>query len=969
MWHLVKKEHLFIFLAIFTALVVFNSFNFNLNSLVAYDDQTCVNQGYQCCIQGKNAESQYDNSCALNEKCYDSCTQYSSYGINAITGLGLFGFLKESFNEDSITSSTFVDSNPGIDANDLKVDLIDTGNNGVLQVNIDASVELENSEFICRIFYGDGQEYRIEYSQSYKYPANLDFSGGNFALFHWYSAGGLKNIEVPCNGFNPNTGDFVFTITKTVTVSGQAPPASGDTTLPVISLQLQDAYTGAGGSTTNDGIIHAILSANDPQSGIATCQIMIDNNNFISIPSTTTVYTFGSSAQKLSDGTHQVAYRCFNGNNLWDQKTANIAVLSGSPVTTVTGNYFKDGLDGLVKTCRAPGNICSGTTKDNTADVASCANDYQCVFNGQCYNPRSLIDVSAKFVDDFDSSTDKEACVSYFLVSQQDGRQAGAWVDADIGDSGSDGRNYCEVFWPNAKWVSSNVKCEAFQRFGNISLDYCDDTRAGLSTNTVEGVTSNYCCGDDLNENYVTTSGRSACCSSPAATVDQNGNCMVPAPLGNVEIINVTTIPADKAVHYGSLDVFCSISSTDQASSIRNCVQAKIDTNACSFTRLSSNNIVEFRNCNVGGNIGNATVTCSVSDLCRTTSLETKSKSKTIQITAPKICKDGDTEKLALIKRLSVIDVDLDETDFNVGDELSVKVEVGKDSSLRERLDVGVSAIIYDLTVNRIVNEKKVTGIIDSRADSNIFTINLEVLNKEFMDSDDSYRLYIKAYDSKDESSLCVESSSIDLTIDIDDDLGGSIRDANLSVDRDNDGYNENRDCNDNDRLVNPGASEVCNDNIDNNCNGEIDEFCTSIPQPASSDSDNDGMDDDWEIQHFGDLTTANANSDFDKDGTKDVIEFFNNTDPKISGEGSNNTLLVSVIIVLLMIVGVVLYFIIGKKKPKVFNFTKAKNTNELVNYIKRTSQKGYSKQQITKILLSKGWHTDEIEHAFKKTK
>jgi hypothetical protein len=49
-------------------------------------------------------------------------------------------------------------------------------------------------------------------------------------------------------------------------------------------------------------------------------------------------------------------------------------------------------------------------------------------------------------------------------------------------------------------------------------------------------------------------------------------------------------------------------------------------------------------------------------------------------------------------------------------------------------------------------------------------------------------------------------------------------------IDADDDGYSDEAcggsDCDDGDFSVNPGASEVCDDGVDNNCDGQIDEGC-----------------------------------------------------------------------------------------------------------------------------------------------
>ena len=79
-------------------------------------------------------------------------------------------------------------------------------------------------------------------------------------------------------------------------------------------------------------------------------------------------------------------------------------------------------------------------------------------------------------------------------------------------------------------------------------------------------------------------------------------------------------------------------------------------------------------------------------------------------------------------------------------------------------------------------------------------------------------------------------------------------------------------------------------------CGGTLDDFtltyttaaiteaCDVVASFRELDSDGDGIDDPWEEYFFGDLTTASASSDYDKDGYSDLLEFLNSltgqTDP-----------------------------------------------------------------------------------------
>jgi hypothetical protein len=52
------------------------------------------------------------------------------------------------------------------------------------------------------------------------------------------------------------------------------------------------------------------------------------------------------------------------------------------------------------------------------------------------------------------------------------------------------------------------------------------------------------------------------------------------------------------------------------------------------------------------------------------------------------------------------------------------------------------------------------------------------------------------------------------------------------------------------------------------------------------SDTDQDGIDDAWEQLFFGNLTTANSTSDYDRDGYTDLQEYLNNKNRSADPDG-----------------------------------------------------------------------------------
>ncbi|MDH3972769.1 MAG: MopE-related protein [Deltaproteobacteria bacterium] len=74
----------------------------------------------------------------------------------------------------------------------------------------------------------------------------------------------------------------------------------------------------------------------------------------------------------------------------------------------------------------------------------------------------------------------------------------------------------------------------------------------------------------------------------------------------------------------------------------------------------------------------------------------------------------------------------------------------------------------------------------------------------------------------------------------IDENCNGNFDDTCPPPDNDGDGFNADYDCNDNDPNIYPGAAEICGNGIDENCNGQFDDPCPV--NCADYDLDGDGF-------------------------------------------------------------------------------------------------------------------------------
>ena len=136
--------------------------------------------------------------------------------------------------------------------------------------------------------------------------------------------------------------------------------------------------------------------------------------------------------------------------------------------------------------------------------------------------------------------------------------------------------------------------------------------------------------------------------------------------------------------------------------------------------------------------------------------------------------------------------------------------------------------------------------------------------------SDDDLDGYSESEGDCDDADSSVHPGATEYANEVDDDCDGEIDEGTLTVDDDGDGYAEaDGDCDDGDIDSYPGALEVC-DGADNDCDTTVDDGTACVDDDGDGFTDNDGDCDDTDPDAWPGATELADGVDGDCDGTID---------------------------------------------------------------------------------------------------
>lgn len=266
------------------------------------------------------------------------------------------------------------------------------------------------------------------------------------------------------------------------------------------------------------------------------------------------------------------------------------------------------------------------------------------------------------------------------------------------------------------------------------------------------------------------------------------------------------TVFSNNALTHRRVIVDCKYNSTSlDIRGIEECVKLDVAGNACLNPEANlAENKTKFRGCSVGGTgIENAEVRCYI-DTAECNAVGLQEEFGYINISKFSSCDYGDVRENTLFMDL---EKPREEASYDVGDIIFVKVDVENLYVDNPYSDFMMEIWLFDITQELLIESNISEVVRIQRGDSRLLTTGLLVLGTAI--SGNENRLYYKIYTR--ENFIC-SSESISVRIN---DEG--------SVDFDDDGYGEENDCDDFDNAINPGEDEICSDDIDNDCDGDID--------------------------------------------------------------------------------------------------------------------------------------------------